>query len=1002
MKKTIRLRLLTSSLLISGVIAVMPAYGQVATPVEAQADVEQTADADQGTDIIVTGSRISSPNLVQSSPIVSIGAEEISRQAPTSVENFLRELPGTVVGVGENYNNGADGTAAFNLRGLGTNRNLVLLNSRRVVPANLGNVADLNNIPIALLQRVDVFTGGAVTAYGADAISGVVNFITKQDFAGVDLTAQSGISERGDGAKTRIDLVTGANFDGGKGNVTIGLNYTRVKPVLQGDRGYSFLSRQSTCSAAAGQTTTGGSPTACDQAATGIQQGSNTAVPASLFFPLPDAGAFADGAQFSPSTGSIVPGLSDYNFSPLNLFQTPLERYSMFAQGHYEVTSGIEVYSEAFYSRNKVRIEVAPTGTFTNQLQIPLNNQFLTPTQRTQLCGFAQASGAEIADCPTAIAAGTEITAIVARRFVETGPRVTTYNSNTFQITAGVRGTITDTLKFDIFGQHGEADRRNVSSGGALAARVQQGLRGCPAGSTAGCVPIDIFGASGSITPAALAFIGTPTSTFTETQFTTAQALVSGDLGTGSPFAENPVGIAVGAEYRRYAGSSFGDLPSSTPAAVLGAGGATVATSGSYNSKEVFAEINVPLISDRPGFHDLSVEGGVRYSDYSNSGGNTTYKYGGSYAPVRDIRFRAAFTKAVRAPNIGELFSPVSTGLATRAVDPCQGASATTDATRTALCTAQVTAAGLPATRVGSIPAPIANQINVTGGGNPNLSPETARTLTAGVVLTPSFLSGFTASLDFYRVRVRGAITSPTISDIVDGCFAQTNANDARCLAIRRNPLTGGLSGDASTTQGVIVQASNLGFLQVEGYDVSAAYTRRFGKFVANLSFNGNYTSKSQFQSTPSGFIRECVGFYSASCDPVLPKYTWNTRIGGKYEQVDFSIFWRHLSSVRYEPRTGANITTPPVAGAVGSFGAVNPTTIVGAYRDNPAYNTFDANLGFDVNEMMSLALLVENLTDKKPPLTGNTIGALSSGNTFPSTYDTIGRRFTVTGRLRF
>ena len=550
MKKSFRVQLLTSSLLIGSAAIATPSFAQVATPSEARSNVEQTAEADQGSDIVVTGSRIANPNLEQSSPVVSIGSEEIARQAPTSVENFLRELPGTVAGTNENLNNGANGTATFNLRGLGSNRNLVLLNSPRVVLSGLTNVTDLNNIPISLIQRVDVFTGGAVTAYGADAISGVVNFITKQDFSGVDLTVQQGISGRGDGAKTRLDLVTGANFDGGRGNVTFAVNYTKVNPVLQGDRDYSFLSRQSTCSAAAGQTTTGAAPTACDLATIGIQQGSNTAVPASLFFPLPAGSAFsaAGGGRFDPATGTIVPGLSDYNFSPLNLFQTPLERYSLFGQAHYKVTDGIEVYSEGFYSRNKVRVEVAPTGTFTNALQIPLNNQFLTAAQRTQLCSFAQQSGAGITNCPNAIAAGTEITAIVARRFVETGAHVTTFNSNAFQITAGIRGKITDTLKFDIFGQHCEADRPNTATGGSLADRVQQGLRNCPTGSTPGCVPINIFGDNGSITPAALAFISTPTSTFVETQFTTAQAILNGDFGVGSPFAKNPIGIAVGAE----------------------------------------------------------------------------------------------------------------------------------------------------------------------------------------------------------------------------------------------------------------------------------------------------------------------------------------------------------------------------------------------------------------------------------------------------------------------
>ncbi len=972
----------------------------VATPAMAQSTTAASEEEPAG-EIVVTGSRIASPNLEQSSPVVSFDAQEIARQAPTSVENMLRELPGSVIGIGDSINNGTNGTGALNLRGLGTNRNLVLLNSRRVVPSGLGNVTDLNNIPIAMLQRVDSFTGGAVTAYGADAIAGVVNFITRQDFSGLELTAQNGISERGDGNRLRLDMVMGANFDGGRGNVTLGLNYTNVKTVLQGKRDYGFVSLQSTC--------TGVDPrrgVQCDSATAGVPQGSNTAVPASLFFPVPSTGAFADagGGRFDPATGTIVPGLSDFNFSPLNLFQTPLERYSLFAQGKYEVADNIEVYAEGFYSRNSVRLEIAPTGTFTNQFQVPLNNQFLTSAQRIQLCSFAQQSDVAIADCPTAIANGTEIPIIAARRFVETGPRITTFNSNTFQITAGVRGKITDTLNFEVLGQHGEADRRNVSSGSALADRVQAALRGCPAGSPvrASCVPINIFGASGSITPAMLNYISIPTSTFVETSFSSAQAFVNGNVGFSSPLADEPIGIALGTEYRKYSGSSFGDLPSQTPGAVLGAGGATPSVSGSYHSYEGFAELNAPLITDRPFFHVLSVDAGVRYADYSTSGGNTTWKVGGIWAPVSDFRFRAAYTRAVRAPNIGELFTPVTTSLATRATDPCQGANATLNATRTALCTAQLTAVGLTAARIGSIPGPIANQINTTGGGNPDLAPETARTLTIGGVVTPRFLPGFSASLDYYRVKVRNAITSPTISDIVDGCFAQGSTTFANCQAIRRNPLTGGLSGDPSTTQGVLLQSSNLGFLQVEGYDLVVSYNHKFGAVSSLLSFNGNYTTKSRFQSVPSAFIRECVGFYSASCDPVLPKFTWNARAGLGYENIDFTVFWRHLSSVRYEPRTGANATTPPAAGTVGSFGAQAISSIIGAYRKIDAYDTFDATLGFDVSKTLSLSLLVENFLDKQPPIVGNTIGSLSSGNTFPSTYDTIGRRFTVTAGLKF
>lgn len=984
MSSIFRKSLLSTSVMVA-IASAAPAYAQD------QQEVQDQPAASEGT-IVVTGSRIANPNLEQSSPVSVLGAEEFALQSPASVEQLLRELPGTAPGINSQVNNGSNGTASFNLRGLGTNRNLVLLNSRRVVPSTLGNVVDLNIIPIAMLERADVFTGGAVTSYGADAVAGVVNFITRQDFSGLDLSASYGITERGDGDQIRLDLVTGANFDDGRGNVTLGVSYTQTDPVLQGNRQIGLVSRGSTCTAA--QVTSG----ACEQRTVGSPQGSGTAVPASLFFPLPSTGAFANGAQFDPATGTIIPGLADYNFNPLNLFQTPLDRWSVFASGKYEVADNIEVYTEALFSRNKVVQELAPTGTFTNAFFVPLNNQFLSAAQRTQLCGFAG-----IADCGAAIASGQEIQAIAARRFVETGPRRAEFVSNVFQITAGVRGKLTETLNFDVFGQYGEANRRNTNTGTALAERVQQALRGCPTGSAAGCTPINIFGAAGTLTQPMLDFVGVPTSTFIDTQFASAQALVTGDLGFSSPLASNPVGIAGGVEYRKYSGGQFGDLPSRTPGAILGSGGAFNDISGSYDSYEAFAEINVPLISDRPFFHDLTAEGGVRYSEYSTSGGNWTWKAGGSWAPVPDIRFRGAYTRAVRAPNLGELFAPVSTGLNNLAVDPCQGAGGTA-AGVAAICTAQLAAAGLPASRLGSIPAPIAGQINVTTGGNPDVDPEKARTLTLGGVFTPTFLPGFSLTLDWYRIRVTGAITSPTVGDVLNGCFGQSDPSDPRCQLIRRNPLTGGLSGDPATTQGVILASSNLGFLESEGWDLSASYSYDFGPVGLSWSFNGNYTTNSRFQSNASSFIRECVGFYSVSCDPVLPEFTWNMRTTATFEQADISLLWRHVDSTSYEPRTGATATTPPAAGTVGSFGSTNPASIIPTYRTIPSFDYFDVNLGFDFSDNMRFSVLVENLFDKNPPDVGNTIGSTSfnSGNTFPAIYDALGRRFTASMRLRF
>ncbi len=968
-----------------------PALAQEAPQDAAQADAEVVP----GEAIVVTGSRINRPDLEQSSPVAVIGAEEIARRGAVSVEQVLRQLPGTTAGITPGVNNGANGIASFNLRGLGTNRNLVLLNGRRVVPSTLGNVVDLNVIPIALIERSDVLTGGAVTNYGADAIAGVVNFVTKRDFTGFDIAAQYGLAEEGDGQSFRLDLTTGAELGGGAGNVVLGISYTKTKPVIQGDRPIGTVSRASTCSTA--QLVSGACP---DSVLQGNPQGSNTAVPASLFFPLPVAAVDptrSSGAQFDPATGSIAPGLSDYNFNPLNYFQTPLDRWSVYAGGRYEVADNIEVYSEAMFTRSKIVQNLAPTGTFTEQFQLPLNNQFLTPTQRTQLCSFAG-----IADCAGAVGSGREITAIVARRFVETGPRVGTFTSNLFQITAGARGKLTDTLNWDIFGQYGESERIRVDTGTALRSRVQQALRGCPTGSSTGCTPINLFGASGSITPEMLNFVGVPTTQTTKTELASAQAIISGDLGFSSPFAEVPIGIALGAEYRRYGGSQLGDLPNQQPGEILGSGGAFLTVDGEYDSKEFFAEINAPLVTDRPFFHNLTLEAGIRYADYSTTGGNTTWKVGGSWAPIRDFKFRGAYTRAVRAPNIGELFTPRNIILNNLAVDPCQGN--VTNATTRTLCTAQLQAVGLTAATLGNIPAPIAGQINVTTTGNPNLDPERARTLTLGAVFQPSFIPGLSATFDWYRIRVTGAITSPTVGDILNGCFGQSNAADPRCQLILRNPLTGGLSGSPATTGGVVLLSTNQGFLETEGYDFTLTYDRQFGDVRMGLGLTGNYTDKSRFQSNPNSFIRECAGYYSVSCDPVLPEWTWNARLTGAYKAVDVSLLWRHIGAVGYEPRTGATATTPPVAGTVGSFGSTNPAVIVPNYRSISAFDYFDLNVGFDVMKTMRLSFLVENLFDKAPPEVGNTIGSTSynSGNTFPSLYDAIGRRFTVAARLKF
>lgn len=983
-----------------GFVSLAIALAATATPAFAQ-QTDEVAQEETGNVIVVTGTgtRIADSNLVLANPVIGVDAEEISRQAPMSIETVLRILPGTAPGIGQQVNNGNGGVATLNLRGLGAGRNLVLMNNRRLVPSTLGSAVDLNAIPIAMIERFEVLTGGAVTTYGADAIAGVVNFTTRRNFEGVDLQMVNGITERGDGRQFRVSGAFGANVADGRGNVTIGLDYTKTEPVRQGDRGFSLFGRGSTCPGSV-------SDANCATATAGPIQGSATAVPAAILSPVPTTGPFAGGAQVGGA--NFAPGLSDYNFNPPNLFQAPLERFSMMAQANYEVAPAIEVYAEGLYNRSVVRTELAPSGTFfSSQIQVPFNNPFLAPGMRTQLCDWA---GLNAAACSTAIANGTNVPGLlVGRRLVESGPRVTEFTTDLFQFTAGVRGKVTNTVNFDIFGQYGESNRVNTNvSGNALLSRVNQALRVNPTNPAAcadpsgGCVPLNLFGPEGSITPQMLAFIGTPTSSFSTTTFETVQGILSGDLGVSSPLGETPIAFALGAEYRRYSGLTFGDLPTSTAGAILGAGGAVQRTEGSFYSTEIYGELIVPLIENRPFAHLLQVDGGFRYSDFSTTGGNWTFKGGVQWAPVEDIKFRAAWTRAIRTPNIGELFAPVNTALTNLTTDPCQGALGTANATVSALCAAQLAAVGAPAGRLGSIPAPIAGQINFTGGGNINLQPETATTWSAGAVFTPTFARGLFISADWYRITVKDAITSPGVGDVVSGCFGQSNPNFVNCQLIRRNRLTGGLSGDPGSVQGLLRFPSNLGMIQREGIDINASYAVELGEVGLNFGLNANHSMRNRFQSGPASFVRECQGFYSVDCDGVmLPDWAANLRSTLTYKGFDASLLWRYISGFDVEPRTVPNTLQP---GVVGSFGATNPNRVVGAYRSIDSYNWFDLNLGFNVTEGLRVTALIENLFDRKPPETGSTIGstAFNTGNTFPSVYDALGRRFSVTLGLSF
>ena len=1031
-----------------------PAVAQTAQTAKPAADAASDEAKDE---IIVTGSLIKNPNLVQSSPINVTTSDTIALRQNNVAEEVLRDIPGIVPSIGSAVNNGNGGASFVDLRGLGSTRNIVLLDGSRIAPSGLAGRVDLNNIPLALIENVQALTGGAATTYGADAVSGVVNFITKKDFAGLELSLGQKITQKGDGSYFRGDLTIGANFADGKGNAVVSVGYQNSAPVYQGARDISLLNIDSFSGTAGGSGTsvpsrisgtrplTGGVPnTLSPFTQTGVTAGGTPIL-------APQAGGLANGGvRQINAAGQAVATFARFNFNPFNIFQTPFRRFNIFAQARYEVADGIEVYTRALFSKNRVSTIIAPSGDFGAAVDIPLSNPYLPAALRNQFCAFniapsvtgVNAAGGSVAgqvvytprftqaQCDAAAVALSPaspdfrtVNVTLNRRAVEVGPRLSDFQTTIFDYKAGVRGDISSAIHYDVSAAYGESENIQTLKNYVLTSRLRTGVFAtntttCLVGATGGaaptagtgCVPVNIFGAANSITPAQIPYITADSTTSVRTSLVQVRGVVSGETGISSPAASDPVNFAVGGEYRKYGAHQASDTLAQTAGELGGAGGAAPKIDGGYHVYEAFGELNIPLVSDKPLFHSLSAEAGVRYSSYKvNAPGNpayrtTTYKGGLTWAPTEDIKFRGTYAHAVRAPNIGELFTPVTVGLTSLSLDPCAGAAPTTNANLRAVCIAQ----GAPAGTIGSITNPTAGQANISTGGNVNVKPETSNSYSFGTVITPTFVRGLSLTVDYYNIKVKKAITTPTPGDIVNACFlglSATSVSNPFCTSIRRNPITGGLDGDPATTLGLFGSLSNLGTLDTDGIDVALNYKRDLGFAKLAFSTTGNYTIHSRFNANANSVTsinRECVGYYSANCGSIQPKFQWTTRTTLGFDDIDVSVQWRHIDKARQEPLDVA-ASGPAFAGTLALPGNPFDGKVVD-FGKIKAYDYFDLSLRFAVGDHVEIIATVNNLLNRKPPLTGTNIGqtAFNSGNTYPSTYDTLGRDYGITAKIKF
>lgn len=977
MSRHVKNVLLASTMLVAGIAA--PAHAQ-------QQSVPATEQAAEGPgEIVVTGSRIVRPDLELASPVTVVDAKEIQFRQPGTVDDVIRTLPGVRPNIGAGVNNGSDGSSTVELRGIGAQRTLVLLDGRRLVPYGLDGLTDTNNIPVALLERFDILTGGASSTYGADAVAGVVNFITKRDFTGIDLTTSYRVSGRGDSQRFKADLTVGASFDDDRGNVVLSVGYTKADPLLHLDRSISSVPISSTTGAFSGaataQVTIFGSP---GNAALGL--------PPSSF-----------GAVVNPTTGLLqaATAADTYNTNIGTYFQTPLDRINAYSAARYKVTDGVEFYGTAMFTRNQVATQLASSGTFGNTYQLALNNPYLPAGIRNQLCTARSISAA---NCSAAAAVqggpGTpgylEVPVIAQRRFTEYGPRGNVFESQMFQVQGGFRGEITTGLKYDVSAQYGETTQNQTRQNWGSFSKVQQALRAyrTPTGQVRcadtgnGCVPLNLFGPNGSITQDQLAFIDLDAIINRKVTQTVVTGSLSGDL-FASPLASHKIAFAVGAEYRKLTAASQPDGPSQIQGEVLGTGARTPPDVGRYSVKEVFGELIAPLVEDKAFFHKLTAEAGIRYSDYTTTGGSTTWKAGGTWEPTQGFAFRGTYQVAVRSPNIQELFQSPVQGLGNLTVDPCAGTAVASNSKLAALCVAT----GAPQSTIGSIPQPTSGQINNTSSGNRNLDVERARTLTLGGVFTPPMLKGFSMTIDYFRIKVTSAITQPAQSDILNGCYSTTlnpsQTPNAFCQLIGRNPLNGSLNG-AGETPGVILGYSNLGVIRTAGIDLGVRQRVLLDDIgihdagALTASFNGTWLDYYRFQANPNSIDRDCTGRYSpGGCTNPRAKLRWNGRLTYDRPGFDVSLLWTHVSHVSLEDSV---------------------TGILPQFRRIPAFDYFDLGMGVEPTKNLHLSLTVNNLFDKQPPLVGSGVGGTSfnSGNTFPTLYDPIGRSFTIGARLKF
>jgi iron complex outermembrane recepter protein len=977
---------------------------------------ESPASSTQVEEVIVTGSRIPQPNLTSVSPIVVVGEQDLLAQGTKDMSSMIQSLPQNFVMAGIDFSNngnplsGPGGLTNADLRGLGPQRTLVLMDGRRlgVGDANTGNpnpAPDLDFIPTPLVQRIDVVTGGASAVYGSDAIAGVINFVMKRDFQGIQVDGNWGaydhkndnpafpsiMTEAGatptypssawDGQNRQVSVVMGTNLDGGKANLTGYFVYYAAQPISQGARDFSDCLMLAVPNKYPNIVDT----PICDDS------------PNSNQFYAPGAGPpgyTVVGNQLLPyPQANSVPG-STFNSSPYQYLSRGDTRYTAGVFFHDDLQDWAKPYFEFEYMDDKTAESVGPSGSFEGSnafdptgsggflVNCTPANPLLSAQERTVLCGGA---------FPSSVPGTADV--VIGRRNIEGDPREFFFEHNVWRAVFGSKGDLGDAWTYDAYASDyyssffqsnnnylGEQQIQN-------ALLVTQGPNGpvCQGGQL-GCVPWNIWN-QGGVNQAQLNYlyqIGTSYGTVDERIINVDFTGELGKYGLKVPTASDGVAVVAGYDFR--SDTEFYQPDSEEEANNLaGFGGAAVPVNAKLSMNEGYAELRVPILSHLPLAEDLVVHGAYRFSDYSSTGSVNTYAIDAQWAPVHDVRFRGSFQHAIRAPNIIELYtSPTVTNQSVVGVDPCAGP---TPSASLAHCeNTHVTAS-----EYGHIAPCPAAQCSMLVEGNSALSPEISDTISYGATFTPSFLPGFSASIDYYQIIIDqeiGVIPMPTI---MQECLTAA----ILCNDIVRTPL-GALFGASVASGGYLIQKSqNISVATVQGIDLQTNYKWSVGGLGSMLfSMNGSYLNSAQSQPSDYTPRYDCAGLYGPTCVAISPKWKHNARLTWDMTPIHttLSLQWRYFGEVALD----ANSSQAGLAGT-SPFGP----GVYDAFNGHiPSYSWFDLSAMYNVNQWLQLRAGCNNCLDKSPPFVSTFYTGDGAGNTY-SQYDTMGRQlfaaFTVT-----